>query len=139
MVQGMSLNVKSTGIEMSQMWRIILGSSFSYAVSAIVNNILNHLIGKSLKKDNFLTFAARSYASTFIGQFIDNLLFALLISINLFGWTFTQCLMCALTGAACELLFEIVFSPIGYRVLRSWENCGVGRDYFEFIGKEPEE
>jgi len=114
-------------------WIIILGSSFAFIVSAVVNNLLNGLIGKFMKKDNFLTFAVRSYASTFIGQFVDNVLFALLISINLFGWTFVQCLTCALTGAVAELLFEIVFSPIGYAFLRSWKNNGVGSEYFDFL------
>ena len=114
-------------------WLIILGSSASFFVSAITNNLLNHFIGKVLKKDNFISFAARTYASTFIGQFIDNLLFALLISVHLFGWTISQCLTCALTGAVVELLFEVVFSPIGYRVVRSWDSSDVGRQYFEFL------
>lgn len=114
-------------------WIIIAGSSFSFLVSAVLNNVLNGLIGRYFKKDNFFSFAVRSYASTFIGQFIDNLLFALLISINLFGWNFLQCLTCALTGAVVELLFEVVFSPIGYRVLLSWEKNGVGREYLDLI------
>ena len=114
-------------------WIIILGSSFSFLVSAIVNNLLNHLIGKSFKKDNFFSFAVRSYASTFIGQFVDNLLFALVISINLFGWTFLQCVTCALTGAVVELLFEIAFSPISFRFLRSWQKNEVGKQYFDFV------
>ncbi|MBP5177893.1 MAG: VUT family protein, partial [Clostridia bacterium] len=115
-------------------WLIILGSSLSFAVSAVVNNVLNGLIGRSVKTDNFFTFALRSYASTFIGQFVDNMLFATVISIGLFGWTFAQCAMCALTGAVVELLFEVVFSPIGYRVLRSWERAGVGKEYLDLIG-----
>lgn len=119
-------------------WIIILGSSFSFLVSAIVNNLLNHFIGKTLKKDNFLTFAARSYVSTLVAQFIDNLLFALLISINLFGWSFLQCVMCALTGAVAELVFEIVFSPFAYRIVRSWKDNDVGKVYFEFIAKGEE-
>ena len=117
-------------------WIIIAGSSAAFLVSSVANNFINHFIGKTLKKDNFLTFAVRSYLSTFIGQFIDNFTFALLISINLFGWNLLQCFTCALTGALAELLFEIVFSPIGYKVLRSWENCGVGKEYLTYIKGE---
>ena len=54
--------------------------------------------------------------STFIGQFVDNLLFALIVSKVFFGWTLLQCFTCAVTGAVAELVFEIVFSPLGYRI-----------------------
>ena len=66
----------------------------------------------------FGAFALRSYVSTFIGQFADNLIFALIVSKLFFGWTLLQCFTCALTGAAAELLFEVVFSPLGYRISR---------------------
>ena len=114
-------------------WAIILGSSFSFLVSSLVNNFLNHFIGKTLKFNNFLSFAGRSYVSTFIGQFVDNFLFAIIISVNLFGWTVVQCVTCAITGAVVELLFEIVFSPLGYVFLRSWERNGVGEKYLSYI------
>ena len=48
----------------------------------------------------------------------DNLIFALLVSKLFFGWTLLQCVTCALTGAVMELLFEVVFSPLGYRLSR---------------------
>lgn len=100
-------------------WYIILGSSVAFLTSAIVNNFLNYGIGKLLKKqEGFGQFALRSYVSTFIGQFVDNLVFALLVSRFFFGWTTLQCLTCAVTGAVAELLFEIVFSPLGYRISR---------------------
>ena len=63
-------------------------------------------------------FALRSYVSTFLAQFADNLIFALLVSKLFFGWTLLQCFTCALTGAVAELLFEIFFSPLGYRMSR---------------------
>ena len=76
-------------------------------------------IGKLLKRDRgFGGFALRSYVSTFLAQFADNLIFALLVSKLFFGWTLLQCFTCALTGAAAELLFEIFFSPLGYRMSR---------------------
>ena len=101
-------------------WFIILGSSVAFLASAVLNNFLNYGIGRLLKrKQGFGVFAARSYISTFLAQFADNLIFALLVSQLFFGWTLVQCLTCALTGAVLELLFEVFFSPIGYRMSRA--------------------
>ncbi len=98
-------------------WFIILGSSIAFVASAILNNFLNYGIGRLLKRETgFGVFAVRSYVSTFLAQFADNLIFALLVSQIFFGWTLLQCFTCALTGAVMELLFEVVFSPFGYRV-----------------------
>ncbi len=100
-------------------WYIILGSSVAFAVSAVLNNFLNYGIGKRLRrKSGFGSFALRSYVSTFLAQFADNLVFALLVSQVFFGWTLLQCVTCALTGAVLELFFEVVFSPFGYRISR---------------------
>ncbi|MBQ6586837.1 MAG: VUT family protein [Coriobacteriales bacterium] len=98
-------------------WYIILGSSVAFMTSAALNNFLNHGIGKRLKRGrSFGTFALRSYTSTFIGQFVDNLVFALIVSHVFFGWTLLQCVTCALTGGIVELLCEVLFSPLGYRL-----------------------
>ena len=98
-------------------WFIILGSSIAYIISSILNNFLNYGIGRLLRENrSFGSFALRSYASTFLAQFADNLIFALLVSRLFFGWTLLQCFTCALTGAVMELLFEVVFSPLGYRL-----------------------
>ncbi len=101
-------------------WFIILGSSIAFAASALLNNFLNYGIGKLLRKSGgFGSFALRAYVSTFLAQFADNLIFALLVSKLFFGWTLLQCFTCALTGAVLELLCEVVFSPLGYRLSRS--------------------
>ena len=100
-------------------WFIILGSSAAFAASAVINNYLNYGIGLlARRKTGFGVFALRSYVSTFLAQFADNLIFALLVSRVFFGWTMVQCFTCALTGAFLELLFEVFFSPIGYRFSR---------------------
>lgn len=100
-------------------WFILLGSSVAFAASAVVNNFLNHAIGRRLRSSaGFRVFAVRAYASTFLAQFVDNLVFALLVSKLFFGWSLLQCLTCAVTGAALELLFEVFFSPLGYRIAR---------------------
>lgn len=104
-------------------WFIILGSSVAFAASAVVNNFLNYAIGLRLRRNgSFGAFALRAYVSTFIAQFTDNLVFALLVSKLFFGWTMIQCLTCALTGAVLELLFEVFFSPLGYRIAKGLRN-----------------
>lgn len=100
-------------------WFIILGSAVAFAASAIVNNFVNYGVGKLLPNNvGFGVFALRAYVSTFVGQFADNLIFALLVSRLFFNWTLPQCVTCAVTGAVLELLCEVVFSPIGYGIFR---------------------
>lgn len=115
-------------------WYVLLGSTIAFLVSAVVNNLINYLVGKLLKKnpDGFLSFALRGYVSTAIGQFVDNLCFALIVSYNFFSWTITQCLMCSLTGMVLELLFEIIFSPFGYKICENWKKNNVGQEYFNY-------
>ena len=109
-------------------WYILTGSTIAFLVSAGVNNVLNWTVGKAFKKhpDGFVAYATRSYASTMIAQFVDNLVFSLIVSLNLFGWSLLQCFTCALTGAVVELMCEVVFSPIGYAVARKWKKEGIG-------------
>ncbi|MEE1057325.1 MAG: VUT family protein [Acutalibacteraceae bacterium] len=124
-------------------WFILLGSTIAFLASAGINNSLNWMIGKSFRKnpDGKLAYAARTCISTFIGQFCDNLIFAVIVFMFFapiywdgFCWTFIQCVMCSLTGAAAELIMEIVFSPIGYRITKKWKQESVGKEYFEFVG-----
>ena len=118
-------------------WFVILGSSVAFIVSAFLNNSLNMLFGKMLKNRGFLAFSISCYASTLIAQFADNLLFAFIVSYHFFGWTALQCVMCAVTGAVAELLFEVVFSPLGYRVVKRMQAEGVGKQYLDYIeGRE---
>ena len=119
-------------------WYVILGSSVAFAASAVTNNFLNAFFGKLLKGRGFLAFSVSCYASTLIAQFLDNLLFAFIVSYRFFGWTPLMCVMCAVTGAVAELLFEIVFSPVGYRVVNRMKAEGVGREYFEYLEAKKE-
>lgn len=114
-------------------WYVLLGSTTAFLASAIINNVINFLLGKVIKKDNFGTFIFRTYISTMIGQFVDNLIFALIVSLNFFGWSLIQCFTCALTGAIVELLFEIFFSPLGYKITKNWAKDNVGEKYFKLL------
>ena len=55
---------------------------------------------------------------------------------NGFNWTFMQCLMCALTGATLELIMEVLFSPIRYKVVTKWKKENLGKEYLDLIRKE---
>ena len=103
--------------------------------SSICNSVVNAAIAKRLKEDNFRSFALRSYISTGIGQFVDNMVFALLVSHPFFGWSFIQVFTCSLTGAAAELLCEVFLSPVGYKVVKGWKRDKVGKDYFSLVSK----
>lgn len=126
-------------------WFILLGSTIAFLASAVINNTMNWMIGKSFRKnpDGKLAYATRTYVSTFIGQFMDNLIFAVIVFMFFapifwdgFCWTFIQCVMCSLTGALAELIMEIVFSPLGYKITKKWQAESVGKEYFEFVGQD---
>ncbi len=116
-------------------WYVVLGSTIAFLASSVVNNITNWGVGKLFKRNNFGVFAARSYISTLIGQFVDNFLFALIVSHNFFGWSMLQCVTCSLTGMVVELLCEMIFSPIGYRISRKWERDNVGEGYIKILAQ----
>ena len=80
----------------------------------------------------FGSYALRSYLSTAIAQFVDNLTFALLVSHIFFGWSLLQCVTCSLTGMLVELLCEVGFSFFGYRICRGWEQKRIGEEYFKY-------
>ena len=123
-------------------WFILLGSTIAFLSSAVINNMLNHMIGRAFKKnpDGALAYAMRTYVSTLIGQFFDNMIFSLIVFVGFapifwdgFSWTVRQCTMCALTGAVAELIMEIAFSPIGYRIVKGWKKNSVGKEYLELF------
>ena len=101
-------------------WYVVVGSAVAFIASAIINNFTNFAVGKIFHKnpDGFGAYACRTYVSTAIAQFVDNLVFALLVSHFFFGWTIVQCLTCAATGMIVELLCEVIFSPLGFLWLK---------------------
>ena len=127
---------KSLNKTFGSSWYVVLGSATAFFISSTINAILNKTIGIKLDKigmkDNFSTFAIRSYISTFIAQFMDNFIFALIVSKIFFGWTWTQIILCSCFGGFCELLCEIIFSRMGYKILTEWEKENIGKAYFDF-------
>lgn len=129
-------------------WFILLGSTVAFLSSAVLNNMLNWMIGKQLEHhpDDKFVYRMQTYISTFIGQFWDNFIFSIIIFVYFaprfwdgFHWSVLQCSTCALTGAVAELVMEILFSPIGYRIVTKWKQNEVGKEYLEYIGKEKTE
>ena len=126
-------------------WFILVGSTVAFLASGLINNSLNWMIGKSIRRkpDGKLAYALRTYISTFIGQFLDNFIFSIIVFVFFapifwdgFHWTILQCATCALTGAVAELIMEIAFSPVGYRITKRWQADKVGEEYLEHIRRE---
>jgi uncharacterized PurR-regulated membrane protein YhhQ (DUF165 family) len=116
-------------------WYVVFGSSVAMLAAAVCNSFINQTVAKRLRTDGYKAFAMRSFISTGIAQFVDNLTFALIVSYHFFGWTAAQVLICSLTGAVAELLCEVIFSPFGYKVSRQWEEENVGKQYLDYAEK----
>lgn len=126
-------------------WYITLASSIAFIISGIINALSNAGIGKLFKKnpDGKVAFMVRSYSSTLIGQFVDNLLF-IFLAFGIFGniaagWSGAVCLAnltaglgAGLIGAVIELLMEIFISPVGFRICKKWRAESVGKEYLEY-------
>ena len=126
-------------------WFILLGSTVAFLSSALIHNSLNWFIGLAFKNNPHgkAAFAARTYVSSFVGQFSDNFIFSVIVFVFFapifwdgFCWTILQCAMCALTGAVAEVIMQIVFSPIGYRITQKWRQENVGKEYFDLMESE---
>ena len=133
-------NIVNEGLDITfgGTWYVVVGSTVAFVTSAIVNNFLNFTTGKLFKRnpDGFGAYACRTYLSTAVAQFADNLIFALIVSHFFFGWTVVQCLTCAATGMLVELLCEAAFSPLGYLVCKRWQKDNLGREYLEYRSKK---
>ena len=120
-------------------WSVLLASTLAYLISALTNNYTNAGIGRRFRRnpDGAAAYAARSFVSTFLSQVVDNFLFVFLAFVVFplipgalqVRWTLPQCLGAAVAGALLELVTEMIFSPIGYWVLRSWKARDVGREF----------
>lgn len=118
-----------------QPWQILISSTVAYVVAGVVNAVVNGAFGKLFKKNpnGKLAFYCRSYVSTILGQFVDNFIFgALAFAVFAKFYTFPTLIGIALVGALIELICEVIFSPVGYRICKRWQTEGVGKDYFEY-------
>lgn len=121
-------------------WFIVLSSTVAFVVSGVINSLLNAAVGKLFKKnpDSGLAFFIRSYVSTFVGQALDNFIFIAGVYVvfapifwDMEPLPILTCCGTAILGGFFELLVEVVFSPIGLRIVRSWDKNNVGYEYIK--------
>ena len=100
-------------------WYVVAMSALSFVVAAFVNNYAFQFVGLIIPKkaDGSVGFFIQSLVSTLTGQFVDNMLFSLTVGHFFFGWTLIQCIGCALFTMTVELLIQIVFTPIAYKLI----------------------
>lgn len=100
-------------------WYVLMGSTVAFISSAIVHGLTSTAISKLFKnKESLKAYAICSAFGTSLGQFVDNMIFALIVSLNFFGWNLLQCIMCSLTGMLVEFLLSVIFVPIGHRIYK---------------------
>lgn len=131
----------------AQTWQIVVASSIAFLVSGVINNFTNAGIGSLFKKDpdGKVAYMARTYVSTMLGQFFDNFIFTGLAFLVFFklsigttlGYTLQNVFGTAVLGAFIELLMEVIFSPIGYKICQKWRAEAVGSEYLAYC-KEKE-
>jgi hypothetical protein len=122
-------------------WQVLLASSVACIISAIANNTMNWSVGKLFKNKNTpkLEYTTRAYISTMIGQFVDNWIFNFILFIVLFkdpSWSILSVTTCAALGAVVELIMEIIFSPVGYKIVQKWRKENVGQEYINKYGTD---
>lgn len=124
-------------------WFICLSSTVAFVVSGVINSLVNVTVGKLFKgKTSIIEFFTRSAFSTFVGQALDNFIFiaGVYVIFAPIYWgmeplPILTCLGTAILGGLMELLCEVIFTPIGYRIVRNWEKNNVGAEY---LAKHPQ-
>ena len=101
-------------------WYVLLGSTIAFITSAVVHGVTSFTISKLFKdKESLKTYAVCSSVATSLGQFVDNFLFAFIVSRTFFGWNMLQCIMCSVSGMIVEFLLSFVFVPLGHKIYKS--------------------
>mgnify|MGYP004616756271 CR=1 FL=1 len=130
---GENINASVNSV-MGNVWYVILGSAVASAVGLVVNGLTQGLLIKKIEAkhgDKYWGFFVASASSTMIGQILDNMVFAALVSVKFFGWTWHQVLVCSLCGAIVELVVELVFSPLTYKISKNWKKNGIGTEWIK--------
>lgn len=108
---------------------VVITSLFAFICASIVDIVSNLTFGKWLnntklfKGENnkrttkgFFVYVIRAYASTFLSQFVDNLVFMIIAYPLLFNMpcSIGSILLGAFLVSIAELVVELIFAPIGY-------------------------
>ena len=126
-------------------------SAAAFLISAVVDAIIsNAILTKFKKRTSFKAHAVAAWGSTFVGQFVDNLVFAFLftfiasrvpglqMSWGLQPVTVLAVFTCAIIGGLTELVLQVIFSPIGFKVAEKWRKEGVGAEYIALVPQAQE-
>lgn len=101
-------------------WYVLLGSTIAFISSAIVHGVTSFTISKLFKdKESLKTYAVCSSVATSLGQFVDNFLFAFIVSRTFFGWNIVQCIMCSVSGMIVECILSFIFVPLGHKIYKN--------------------
>ena len=101
-------------------WYVLMGSTVAFISSAVVHGITSNAVSKAFKnKESLKAYAICSFLATSLGQFVDNMIFSLIVSYNFFGWNILQCVMCSVTGMVVEFILSAIFVPIGHKIYKS--------------------
>lgn len=141
-----SFNANFDAIFMAQFWPCF-GGTMAFALATVVDSILSKFLLTRFKdRTSFKAYAVASYASTALGQFLDNMFFALFFSIWQ-GW------FCATTGVGdvllhlfgfsaigmvVELIGQAILSPVGFWLTKSWRARGTGDEYIALVEEAQE-
>lgn len=108
---------------------VVITSLFAFICGSIVDIISNLTLGKWLNnsktfkgennkrtKKGLFVYIIRAYGSTFLSQFIDNLVFMMIAYPLLFNMpcSVSSILIGAFLVSVFELIIEFIFAPIGY-------------------------
>lgn len=121
------------------LWPLLAGTG-AFIIATITDSFLSKFVLTRFKnRTTFRAYATASYASTAVGQFVDNLSFGLLFSVWQPWFTsFSAIWLYSAAGMIIELVCQAIFSPVGYRISRSWAKKGIGNEYIELV-KEAQE
>ena len=120
------------------MWPLAAGTAAFVIAITFDSFISKFVLTRFRNRTTFKAYATASYVSTFVGQFLDNLLFALFFSVWQPWCDPSSIWMMALAGAVVELICQAVFSPAGYKIASNWRKNGVGNEYIAIV-KEAQE
>ena len=108
---------------------VVITSLFAFICASVVDIISNLTLGKWLNNlslfkgegnkrtvKGFFIYIIRAYGSTFLSQFVDNLVFMIIAYPLLFNMScsVSSILLGAFLVSIAELVVELIFAPIGY-------------------------
>lgn len=122
----------------AMLWPLAAGTA-AFIIGISVNAFISKFILTRFEdRTSFKSYAVASYISTMIGQFIDNLGFALLFSVWQDWCDPSSIWMFAGVGAVVELLCQVILSPVGFKIAQNWRKNGVGQAYVDLVDEAKE-